>query len=237
MQIGDTDYKIAVTLGSYTPPGALFGGSILNMHRPSIPPSPLPESEQGKKILIWGGSSAMGALSISYAKAAGYTVIATSSAHNIPLLESLGADHALDHSAPDTVQKVRDLFPIAYWLDTVSLKPTLSTIFKILAPPGEPVTKAHIVTLLPLVMAGVKDEDLPEGVTVGMHRFSTHAPENREWNEWLLARGGFLEKGIKSGVVRGVPPTVIGGLEKVGEGVEMVHKGVSGTKIVVDPWV
>ncbi|KAF2733869.1 GroES-like protein [Polyplosphaeria fusca] len=236
VEIGTTPFPLAVTLASYTPPGALFGSSTLNLHRPSLPPSPLPPSEQGKKILIWGGSSAMGALSISYAKAAGYTVISTCSAHNIPLLQSLGADHVLDHSAADTVQRVRGLLPIAYWFDTVSLKPSISSILNILAPEGGEVIKAHVLLLLPLVMAGVKEEEFPEGVTAGMLRFSTHAEENREWNRWLLAKGGFLERGIKSGAIRGVPPTVVGGLERVGEGIEMVHKGVSGTKVVVEPW-
>jgi NADPH:quinone reductase-like Zn-dependent oxidoreductase len=234
VEIGDTGFAKAVTLASYTPPGALFGSNTLNMHRPSIPAVPLPVSEQGKKILIWGGSSAMGALSISYAKAAGYKVISTSSPHNFDLLKSLGADHIFDHSDPATIGAIRDLFPIDYWFDTISLPSTLTTIFKTLAPEGEPVTKANILLLLPPSMPGMPMP--PEGVTVQMHRFSTHAPENKEWAEWLLARGGFLEQGIKSGLIKGVPAEVVGGLEKVDEGIEMLHKGVSGRKIVVEPW-
>jgi NADPH:quinone reductase-like Zn-dependent oxidoreductase len=206
------------------------------MHRPTLPPRSLPSSEAGKKILIWGGSSAMGSLSISYAKAAGYTVVSTSSPHNFALLSSLGADHIFDHSDPETVQKIRDLFPIDYWFDTISLKSSLSTICKIVAPEGQQVTKVNILTLLPLIMAGLKEQDLPEGVSVKMHRFSTHAEENREWSEWLLSKGGYLERGIKEGVIKGVPPTVLGGLDKAAEGIDMVEKGVSGTKVVVEPW-
>ncbi|KAJ4295011.1 hypothetical protein N0V90_007019 [Kalmusia sp. IMI 367209] len=234
IEIGDTDFTRVVTLGSYTPPGALFGPTTLNMHKPSIPASPLPAGEQGKKILIWGGSSAMGSLSISYAKQAGYTVISTSSPHNFSLLKSLGADHVFDHSDPATVEKIRGLFPVDYWFDTISLPASLSTILKILAPEGGPVTKAYIHLLLPLGMPGMPS--LPEGVTAGMHRFSTHAPENVDWKKYFLSRGGFLEQGIKSGIIKGVPPTLLGGLEKVSDGIDMVHKGVSGTKIVIDPW-
>lgn len=223
-----------MTLASYTPPGALFGGSTLNMHFPSIPAAPLPASEEGKKILIWGGSSAMGALSISYTKQAGYTVITTCSPHNFDLVRSLGADYVFDHSDPATVEKIRDLFPIDYWFDTVSLPPTLRTILKILAPEGEPVTKVDILMLLPPAMPGMPQ--LPEGVTARMHRFSTHSPENAGWQKWFLARGGFMEQAIKSGVLKGVPPQVIGGLDKVPEGIEMVYKGVSGKKVVIDPW-
>jgi NADPH:quinone reductase-like Zn-dependent oxidoreductase len=234
MQIGDIAFTKAVTLASYTPPAVLFSDSTLNMHLPTIPASSLPASEKGKKIVIWGGSSAMGSLSISYAKQAGYEVISTSSPHNFDLLRRCGADHIFDHSDPASVGKIRDLFPIDYWYDTISLKPSVSTILKILAPEGGLVTKATILVLLPPVMIGITE--FPEGITVQFHRFSTHSPENAEWHKYFLARGGFLEKAIKDDVLKAVPAEVLGGLESVATGIEEVHKGVSGKKIVVEPW-
>lgn len=177
----------------------------------------------------------MGSLSISYAKQAGYTVISTSSKHNLDLLKSLNADYAFDHSDPATVSAIRELFPIDYWLDTVSLKPTVTTILKILAPDGEPVTKANLLLLLPAEWTGI--DSFPEGVTTQFHRFSTQAPENSEWQKHFLGRDGFMEKGIKSGVIKGVPPEVLGGLDKVEAGIDAVHTGVSGKKIVIEPWV
>jgi NADPH:quinone reductase-like Zn-dependent oxidoreductase len=230
-QIGDVDFTTAVTLASYTPPGALFGSTTLNMHRPNLPITELPESEKGKKVLIWGGSSAMGSLSISYAKLAGYTVISTSSPHNFDLLKACGADYISD---PATIQAIRNLFPIDYWLDTISLKPSVSTIISILAPEGGPITKAHILVLLPPVMFGITE--FPDGITVQMHRFSTHSPENTEWHGHFLARGGFLEQAIKSGSLKAVPAEVVGGLDSVADGIQKVHDGVSGKKIVVEPW-
>ncbi|KAF2629075.1 GroES-like protein [Macroventuria anomochaeta] len=235
VKIGDVGFTKAVTLGSYTPPAALFGKSALNMHWPTVPASALPASEQGKKILIWGGSSAMGSLSISYAKQAGYTVISTSSQHNLDLLKSLGADHIFDHSDPATVNAIRDLFPIDYWLDTISLNSTVSTILKILAPEGEPVTKANILLLLPPAWLGI--DSFPDGVTMQFHRFSTRAPENAEWHKHFLGTNGFMEQGIKSGVIKGVAPEVLGGLDKVETGLDTVYNGVSGKKIVIEPWV
>jgi NADPH:quinone reductase-like Zn-dependent oxidoreductase len=230
------EFTKAVTLGSYTPPGALFASSTLNMHYPTIPASPLPESEQGKKILIWGGSSAMGSLSISYAKAAGYTVISTSSPHNFDLLRDCGADHVFDHSDPATISAIRELFPIDYWFDTIALRSSLSIIIRILAPEGGAATKANILMLLPLVMTGMKAEDFPEGVTTQFHRFSTRSPENANWHEHFLARGGFLEQAIKKAVLKGVPAEVVGGLDSVADGIEKVHDGVSGKKIVIESW-
>ncbi|KAF1965668.1 GroES-like protein [Bimuria novae-zelandiae CBS 107.79] len=234
IEIGDTDFTKALTLASWTPPGALFGPNALNMHYPSIPAKPLPAEEQGKKILIWGGSSAMGSLSISYAKQAGYTVISTSSPHNFDLLKSLGADHIFDHSDSNIVEKIRALFPIHYWFDTISLKPSVTTILKILAPEGEKVTKAYIHLLLPLAAAG--NPTLPEGVTAAMHKFQPEAPGNEEWAKYFLSRGGFMEQGIKSGVIKGVSPHLLGGLDKVSDAIEELTKGVSAKKLVIDPW-
>jgi NADPH:quinone reductase-like Zn-dependent oxidoreductase len=204
------------------------------MHWPTIPASPLPASEQGKKILIWGGSSAMGSLCISYAKLAGYTVVSTSSPHNFDLLKACGADYIFDYSDAAVVDKIRDLFPIDYWLDAISLPPSITTIIKILAPEGEPVTKAKLRTLLPPSMYG--NIEYPEGITAQFHQFSTVAPENADWAKHFLARGGFIESVIKQGVLRGVPPNVLGGLDAVAEGLERVDKGVSGQKIVIEPW-
>ncbi|KAF2028354.1 GroES-like protein [Setomelanomma holmii] len=234
VEIGDVDFTKAVTLASYTPPGALFGDLTLNMHRPTVPASELPESEKGKKILIWGGSSAMGSLSISYAKLAGYIVISTSSSHNFDLLKACGADYVFDHSDPSTIEAIRDLFPIDYWIDTISLKPSVSTIVKILAPEGKPVTKANILVLLPPVMFGITE--FPEGIRVQFHRFSTHSPENAEWHRHFLAQDGLIEQAIKSGDLKAVPAEVLGGLESVAEGIEKLHRGVSGSKIVIQPW-
>jgi NADPH:quinone reductase-like Zn-dependent oxidoreductase len=176
----------------------------------------------------------MGSLSISYAKQAGYTVISTSSPHNFDLLRDCGADHVFDHSDPETIKKIQELFPIDYWFDTISLKPSVSTILKILAPEGKPVVKAKLLVLLPPAMFGITE--FPEGITVQFYRFSTHPPENADWGKYFLARGGFLEKAIKSEALKGVPAEVIGGLGSAADGIEQVHAGVSGKKIVVHPW-
>ena len=67
-------------------------------------------------------------------------------------------------------------------------------------------------------MAG--DPTLPDGITAGMHRFSTHASENTERAKYFLSSGGFIEQGIKSGVIKGVPPRSLGGLDKGPAGIE-----------------
>jgi len=110
----------------------------------------------------------------------------------------------------------------------------VSKIVNILAPEGQPVTKANIMILLPPVMFG--SPELPEGITVQFHRLSTSATENADWQKYFLSRGGFLEQAIKNDVLKGANPEVLGGLDKVAEGINKVHAGISGKKVVIEPW-
>jgi len=67
--------------------------------------------------------------------------------------------------------------------------------------------------------------------------FRNKAEENQELVQWMLGSGGYLERGIKGGWIKGVPAECIGGLEKAEEGIESLFNGVSGRKLVVEPWV
>ncbi|PVI05008.1 putative zinc-binding oxidoreductase ToxD [Periconia macrospinosa] len=68
------------------------------------PNAPLKEKEQ---ILIWGGSSATGALGIQFAKLSGFEVITTCSPANFDYVKSLGADHVFDSRSPTAGSEIR----------------------------------------------------------------------------------------------------------------------------------
>lgn len=53
---------------------------------PSFKPSP-----SGKTIIVWGGSSSVGALTIQLAVASGAKVVTTASSHNFDFVKGLGA--------------------------------------------------------------------------------------------------------------------------------------------------
>jgi hypothetical protein len=206
---------------------------MLNMTRP--PSTPTPALANGKKILIWAGSSTIGSLAVSHAKHAGYTVITTCSAHNFPLLKSLGADHVFDRNVKETVQKIKDLGDIEYFFDPVSKVDSLHMIVQILSDSdGKPIKKAAIVTTMPERM--IPGLTLPEGITTKFLLFRNKAEENKEFVEWYSRKGGYLESGLKGGWIKGVPDDVIGGLDKVSEGVDMLGKGVSGRRIIIEAW-
>ncbi|KAI9851731.1 MAG: hypothetical protein M1838_002946 [Thelocarpon superellum] len=229
--IGDLDFAVAVASCAQTPPAALFARSTLGMERPVDALHPTPKL---KKIYISGGSSAMGLLAIGYAKQAGYTVVTTCSPHNFPLVHERGADYVYDYHNDGTPAKIHDLLPIDYWLDTVSLPSSMELLIKILTPPGRQVVKARIITLLPPTMPGMPK--LPDGVTAEMMLFRNKAEENQELVDWLLASGGYMERGLKGGWIRGVPPERLGGLDQYAAGVERMSQGVSGKKLVIEPW-
>lgn len=60
-------------------------------------------------ILIHGGAGGVGGFAVQLAKAAGKTVISTSSERNHEYVRSLGADHVIDYTNEDVKNKVMEL--------------------------------------------------------------------------------------------------------------------------------
>lgn len=71
---------------------------------------PLPEQPQTVAIpvLIYGGSTATGALAIQYAKLSGLTVVTTCSPRNMDYVKSLGADAVYDYNSPDCSKDIKE---------------------------------------------------------------------------------------------------------------------------------
>lgn len=84
-----------------TAAAALYQKSHLGLPYPAKDAKPL-----NKTILIWGGSSSVGALAIQLARASGLTVFATASSHNHSLVKSLGAKEAFDYTQSDVIDKI-----------------------------------------------------------------------------------------------------------------------------------
>ncbi|OQV01592.1 Alcohol dehydrogenase GroES-like domain-containing protein isoform 2 [Cladophialophora immunda] len=77
-------------------------------------------------ILIYGGSTATGALGIQFAKLSGYTVITTCSPRNFDYVKSLGASSVFDYNDAQAPARIRELTANQLKLawDTISEKPS-----------------------------------------------------------------------------------------------------------------
>lgn len=84
-----------------TAASALYMKDFLKLPYPSIGAKP-----SGKSVLVFGGSSSVGALGVQLAAASGVKVIATASPRNHALVKSLGATEVFDHKDPDAVEKI-----------------------------------------------------------------------------------------------------------------------------------
>ena len=84
-----------------TAASALFDKNQLALPLPQLEPK-----AQGKAVLIWGGSSVVGALAIQMVVAAGFDVATTASSHNMESLRSLGAKYVFDRKKSTIIEDI-----------------------------------------------------------------------------------------------------------------------------------
>lgn len=118
-----------------------------------------PVSIKDKKILIYGGSSNFGTLSVQYVSRAGYTVITTSSPKNKDFVSRLGAIKVIDHSQEQDalLKALLAEGPYDLVVDSVALPNTTTVTGAVVAAQGG----GKLYTLQP----AFGPETLPEGVT------------------------------------------------------------------------
>ncbi|KAI9742857.1 MAG: hypothetical protein M1818_003586 [Claussenomyces sp. TS43310] len=210
---------------------------ILKLPSPSINPIP-----NGKTILIWGGSSSCGASAIQLAVAAGLTVATTAGVQNRSLVKSLGATYSFDHKEPGVIR------------DILKVLKTGDVVFDCIGDVSTQEACAEITSKvgggkLPCVLWPMPNEY--ENVEVALGTLSTGSLlslclqygvvngldpglvdvdiGDAIWRKYLpeaLAAGKFLAKPD--------PEILKGGLERVQEGIDILRKGVSAKKIVIE---
>ncbi|RFU30791.1 hypothetical protein B7463_g5532, partial [Scytalidium lignicola] len=196
-----------------------------------LPTSKLTE-DQESSILIWGGASAVATMAIQFSRLLGFTVYTTVSKANHEYLKSLGASEAFDYHLPTVVDDILSAAkqsnkPIRYVLDCVAEPQTIKYCLEVLQKSG--VKGSKLATLLP----PPENETAPEGVEVG------GVSGERVWNErgdiaaWLF--GQFLTDALEKGIIVPSPKIQIveGGIGGLQTGMDILKKGVSATKLVV----
>ncbi|KAF2003123.1 GroES-like protein [Amniculicola lignicola CBS 123094] len=243
--LGDLVMKIPDGMGfeEAASPGAgvitVGFGLYMEMGLPS-PDQPIEGKE--KSILIYGGSTASGALGIQFAKLSGVQVIITCSPRNFDYVKSLGADAVFDYNSPTCASDIRKLTDnkLYYVWDTVGGKLPLEICAGALSssPPEGQELNCGIITGTD---SGPRDDVrythilgyLGSGLPVEMGE-SMKFPASPAHHQFALKWTQVCEKLLMEGKWKPHRPEVrSGGLEGVIEGMkEMRDKGVSGVKLV-----
>lgn len=204
----------------------------------SLPPPQTEPRSASKAILVWGGSSSVGAVAIQLAKASGVTVLTTTSSQNLGAATSrLGADYAFDYRSPTVVD---DLVRVAGELkeggtefvgvyDAISLPASfqmVSRVFDKLGSRSIVSTKKLATVLSPSDLSGdIKSETVAALMVLTSHKYVADAV-------WTKFVPGALEKGILKPLP---PPMVVGkGLGSIQKGMDENKKGVSFAKVVIE---
>jgi NADPH:quinone reductase-like Zn-dependent oxidoreductase len=204
-----------------TAASALFQTKYLGLEAPTL------EAQQKEEyVLIWSGSSSVGATAIQFARNAGYRVITTASPHNEKFCQDLGAEKVFDYHTESIVEDVAAYLEgkqVAGIMDgTIHdwvLEKNIQIARKVKG-------KKRIASVNPPA-SGEHDG----GVTVvGV---ADHFQGEIELCKKVF--GDFLPQALANGSFRAKPdPQVVGkGLENLQAACDKLKAGVSATKIVV----
>lgn len=198
----------------------------MGLDRPSIASK---VESNGKRILIYGGSSSTGGLATSYATAAGYEVITTSSPQNKAFVQSLGLSTIIDHSQPrdELLKSIRSHGPYDAIFDTIGLPHVADLLAEYLESTGG---GTYYSLLAP-------EKPLPDNVQCKFAPYSLalDKPEHQEFRAWFYNE--LVPRGLDTGVIVPTKPQwVDGGLGQAQQALDLMMEGkVSGRKLLLDP--
>ncbi|KAM0464849.1 hypothetical protein ACHAPV_001840 [Trichoderma viride] len=222
----DVEYKDAVVLplGISTAASCLFNKSESSFRAPTLNGT---KPGTGQTVLVWGGSSSVGSCGVQMLSLAGYEVVAIASKRNHNMIHSLGASACFDQ-ADSTVRddivaylKGRDVVGA---FDAISSDSTIETICEILKEAG---ARRFMASVRPGA------EQLTKNDVKIVTNFSVLPDDYLQLSQ---ATWRWLEKSMEEKTVKYMPPAeVVGhGLESVQLAVDMLSKGVSAKKLVVN---
>ncbi|KAF4996553.1 hypothetical protein FGRMN_4437 [Fusarium graminum] len=222
-------FETAATLGA----GVLTAGQSLYQSLGL----PLPKSEAiDKSILIYGGSSATGSLSIQFAKLSGLQVITTCSPAHESWLRELGADHVFDYRSPTCAADIRtathDKLP--YSLDTIGTKDTAQICCDAMGGQGGIYASLAPIPELPRDDIVNKSNVVFTALGETMQFGGNEMPASEVDHTFAVKFIKIVEELLSQDEFRSHPVSLQqGGLEGVLDGVDKLRKGtVSGAKLV-----
>jgi NADPH-dependent curcumin reductase CurA len=179
-------------------------------------------------VLVWGGSSSVGASAIQLAVGAGHTVVSVAGSKNVKAVKELGAREVFDYNsssvADDIVSAIQasgtEFVGVCDCIGTPDAAAAWTPVYKKLG--------GRYGTVMP------EPKGLPEGIEGAFVFAPSVALADRYVGEAVW--GQYVPKALEEGKLKAKPdPMVIkGGLEKVQEGIDRCKQGVSFAKVVVE---
>jgi NADPH:quinone reductase-like Zn-dependent oxidoreductase len=204
-----------------TAAACLYKKETLGLPLPSSNPS-----STGKSVLVWGGSSSVGATAIQLAAASGVKVVSVASKHNLEKLKGLGATAAFDYKDPKVAHDIM-----------VALEGTeFAGICDAIGTPDAAAAWTPVYEKL----GGRYGSVLPaaEGLPKGIEGASVFAPTVALADKYIgdVVWAQWVPEALEKGTLKAVPePLVVGkGLDAVAEGYKKQKEGVSFRKVVIE---
>lgn len=188
--------------------------------------------KKGDKVFIQAGSGGVGTFAIQLAKHLGATVATTTSAANIDLVKSLGADVIIDYKKEDFETLLRDYDVVLNSQDTKTLEKSLSVlktggkVISISGPPdpdfGEEINANWFLkTVLKVLSAGIRKKARRLGVNFSFLFMRAQGKQLSQITEL-----------IESGVIKPVMDKVFP-FEQTNEALTYVEMGRAKGKVVI----
>lgn len=185
---------------------------------PSLDPKPL-----GKALVVYGGSSSVGSMTIQLASAAGIRVLAICSERNFSLAKTAGAALVFDYHDCAFVDEIIDHIRASGQeflgiFDAISTSETYENGLKILSALGG----GHLACVHP------PPTEVPRSIKAGMI-FAVSDVATPVWQNYATVA-------LQQGKLKCLPsPILVGkGLDKINKGLERCVAGVSAGKLVVE---
>ncbi|KAJ4507133.1 hypothetical protein HRR80_008355 [Exophiala dermatitidis] len=212
----------------------LFAPECLGLRLPSSnrtqegPNSAKEKETETETLLVWGASSSVGSCGVQLATLAGYEVIGVASKKNHDMVRSLGAKLCFDHHEPKMIDDiVRNLQGkrLVGAFDAISTDDTLAAVCDIL-------DRSEGRKLVAAVMPGAEAK-ATKGVriTTNFAAAATAVTGGLGKSVWT-----WLGKALDEDMIKCMPPAhVVGhGLKDIQKAVDLLAKGVSAKKLVVE---
>lgn len=193
---------------------------------------PLPKSSDanppasGKSVLVWGGSSSVGATAIQLAAGAGHKVVSVASKRNIEGVKALGAAAVFDYNSPSVAD---DIIAALEGTEFAGVCDAIGSADS--AKAWAPVYK-KLGGKYGSVMPGAPG--LPEGIEGSSVFAPTVVLDDKYVGDVIWAK--WVPEALQKGTLKAVPEAIVikGGLESVQDAVNKQKAGVSFGKIVVE---